>query len=368
MSNGLLSQLEESKGSDLVKTDKNDLVGLCRKYVHVSFRDEAYNSEIAKTVGEMEGIYKRASDSYVEAEKKLSTVLSELEGYADNTNKNGIFSRVERIFTRDNKKDTDKIGKILVESRKQLGDLKEIVEKSYDLHSQVIRSIFEGVQKSKAYESELLERKDFLENAINEHNNFQNSQALSDYIDGLVEKKIQSDELKEKEIDRSKLRKDFIKKGEEHLSSLAKSFLETLNDLTVVKRAESYEDILEKYNLLSDSFYSVRERVLEELTSIEKVIRIYEVITTNQMAFLKQVKIPGAYIEAVKKLVHNVEKWDEDFSNVVLEANFTDPKLIMGPRLQDAIYDVISAVRNPLKLENNGSHQNDTEFADVSSE
>ena len=324
---------------------------LCRKYSYKELRDSPYDKRLEEILSSIEVRYSEYLKAGNGNELAIVSLKDEIEK-EDIEEEKGLF---KRIFRRNGKKqlysgdaDLEKItrfGEEMLKKKRGIVDMKRSIEKSYNAHCTLIRTVEQSFEMTRSLITEYEEQKKRIEAEIIEmHELHSDSSKLESFIDGLIKSKEEAGKMSANEL--VNLKKYLIEKGKEKLEDLSGEYQEIENDLAIASRIFAYREFVEKANQMADSLFSVRKRLLEDLTKIEEIIVLYDIITKKQIDFLSDAAVPESYVGALNKLVSQIEEIDEEFSKRLLKAVFSEgiSSQIMNIRFSKVTHDLVSHI------------------------
>ena len=332
--------------------EQNNLEKICRTYAFVEARDNPYDEKLSQLQKNIQNRYDNAKSSYSKNQGEIKKIMKELEGASSGLGE--LFPTFKSIFNGDREfGEINELSSSLISSKDKLSSLQKLVNDSYNKNAVLVYELSAGMKQVEnfieLYEKDFEETGKNLENLYNLHNN---PEKLKEYVSEIVDKK-QGKISKDK---RKELINYLIAQGEEGIANLSKKYLKIKNDLPIAQSLLSYKPLIEKYNELTDSSEVIRKRLNEDITKVEEVILIYEIITKSEIDYLKNINLPDKYVEAVNNLVSGMEKIEDKFADKLLENYFSNGKSsrIYNFNVSEVVHGLLKHVKQKEIAEENG--------------
>ncbi|MDP2628426.1 MAG: hypothetical protein Q8P15_00835 [Nanoarchaeota archaeon] len=298
--------------------DYSEIEKICRLYAVVVSGEGPYDARLSKVKGEIENSYKTVQTAYGDKKSsEIDSINAELKRISGDSN--GIFSKIKSAMNKGGLESIFELGDSLVKSKSELEKLQLNVNKSYDVVSRGVYTIFQGIIETKKLLKDYQETLDESEKEIKSlHEEHSDDEKLRQNINLLIENKSKSEGVKIEKEERKKVSMHLIAEGEKRLRELSEKFLKTRENIRISREFSSYEVFVEKYNQVAESLGVVREKLDEDISKIKGVLMVYEIISRPEIKYLREINIPERYIDAINELVLGIEKIDEQFSDKVL--------------------------------------------------
>ncbi|MDO8516990.1 MAG: hypothetical protein Q7S33_02590 [Nanoarchaeota archaeon] len=322
---------------------------ICRVYSTETISETPKDAELARMKQGFETSYKNYLASYDNGKKEVNRIIEKLKQDSEKMLKSyTTFWNVLRNTDSVDKNETTRIAGMLISDKEELSSLQKIIENSYNSHSNLIYTISKGISglqdKIKDYQDE----KQTVERDLRFlHELHTTPKKLKVHIDSVVEEKRKKENISEDQ--KRDLVKTLMSKGEERLGLLSKRYLEIKNDIPLAQSMLSYSSLAESCNELMDSFEVIRERLIEETTKIQEIINTYEIVTTRQADFLKDMDLPKPFLDVIGRFVEGIEKVDQEFSEKVLANTFRTRAYITQPTLDEVTHSLVREIREKEK-------------------
>lgn len=323
--------------------EKNNLEKICRTRAFVEMRDVPYDEGLSQLQKDIQNKYDEAKSSYDANINNAKKIMGELEEVSSGLRV--IFPTFKSILNGNG--ELDKIlslGSSLVSNKDKLKLLQKTVNDSYNKNAALVYELAFGMKKVEGSVAQY--GKDLEQTGKNMeilHGLHKDPKELREHVIEIINKK--QDKISKNK--KNEIINCLISKGEEEIENLSKRYLELKNDLPIARSLLSYKPLIEKYNELTDSFGVIRERLNNDITKIDEILLIYEVITKSEIDYLKNINLPDKYIEAINNLVYEMEKVEDKFADRILENYYSNEKSsrVSDFSVSEVVHDLIKHVK-----------------------
>lgn len=316
---------------------------ICREYAYVAIGCNPYdakleelNSMLTDKIKSLEAYYEEESKYAAEIKKALN--VKDAPAWEKMIlNAKGKRSKVK------------KLGEALLEKKGYITKLCCTIEQAYNREAALVYDcniLTKEIHKViDAYEGQLK----VIEPKINDlYGLHKDRTILNDHIEKVINQRGKQEETELTETERCRLTKYLEAKGEEEIKNLCTKYMQIKNDRAIAKNLiDAYEPMIEKYNVVAESFAELRERTVEQLTQVRLTINNYKMITRNELNLLEEMELPDNFISAVNNLAKGVEDIDKEFAqrllNVFVDNNKNNIKKI---NLDNIVHGLIKAAKS----------------------
>ncbi|MBR9706345.1 hypothetical protein GOV14_04890 [Candidatus Pacearchaeota archaeon] len=335
-----------------------NLSSICRTYALVDFQDKPYDSHLASSIETVKE-FDDSFSAYKEKREEVAKIQQELEQTPVDE---GFLTGFKKILSSGKKKieDIAQTGAIVLKNQERLKSLQDLVNGFYNTQAKTVHSLSSAVKSVKGLIRDYESNKQHLGDQISKlHELHSDPEKLNTYLVSLVDKNNTSDkEISEQE--KLDVVKNLKREGERELTRLSKEFLEIQNDLPLAQRLLGYEAVIDTHNDLADCFYTLKQSLDTDIQKIDKVVLLYDKISSAEIMALQSVHIPEQYIAAVNRLVEGIQKVDSEFTQKCLEKGFSPSTL---NSLDEVEFNGVipELIRHVESVHNKNSQSKDTE-------